>query len=78
MTVLFSHRIFRMLLPLALGALGGLSYWYLVGCANGACPLTSRWWTSTLYGALVGATFLLPGKRVMAERPRSNNHHHPS
>ena len=36
------------------GALGFL-YHRLVGCSTGACVLTARWWTATLYGALVGA-----------------------
>jgi hypothetical protein len=51
------------LLPLALGAAGGYAYWYFIGCSTGSCPLTSNWHTSTLYGLLVGATFLLPSSK---------------
>jgi hypothetical protein len=36
---------------------GGLGYgWYrVVGCSTGSCPITARWWTSVLYGAVMGA-----------------------
>ena len=37
-----------------LGALVGLGYYYTVGCATGTCALTSTWWTSMLYGGLMG------------------------
>lgn len=46
--------------PLALGAILGYAYYYFIGCASGACPITAKWWTSVAYGTLVGATFLLP------------------
>ena len=36
------------------GALGGYLYWRFVGCASGTCAITSVWWRSTLYGALMG------------------------
>jgi Family of unknown function (DUF6132) len=36
------------------GALVGYLYFRLVGCRTGSCPITSRWWTSTGYGAVVG------------------------
>ncbi|MDP2311979.1 MAG: DUF6132 family protein [Pseudomonadota bacterium] len=44
----------RPLLTALLGA--GLGYgWYrMVGCSTGSCPITARWWTSVLYGAVVG------------------------
>jgi hypothetical protein len=40
---------------LAVGAALGYGYYRLVGCATGACPITSNPWIATLYGALVGA-----------------------
>jgi hypothetical protein len=47
-----------MTLQLLAGAVigGGLGFaWYrFVGCASGACPLTSNPWISTLYGGVVG------------------------
>jgi hypothetical protein len=39
---------------IALGAALGYGYHRLVGCSTGACVITARWWTSTLYGAFVG------------------------
>ena len=46
-----------MLQPLAGALIGGaLGFLYhrFVGCRTGACPLTSRWWTATAYGAVMG------------------------
>jgi hypothetical protein len=47
-----------MMLQYFLGAVigGGLgfAYYRLVGCASGACPLTSNPFISTLYGAVMG------------------------
>ncbi|NOY05093.1 MAG: hypothetical protein GXO82_00415 [Chlorobi bacterium] len=57
----------KIVLPLALGAAGGFAYWYFIGCVTGSCPLTSQWWTSTAYGLLIGATFLLGGKKSSAD-----------
>ncbi len=42
-----------------LGAAAGYAYYYYIGCASGACPITGHWWTSSLYGALLG--FLASG-----------------
>lgn len=41
------------------GALAGLGYYYVVGCATGACPITSNPLSSMAYMALVG--WLLSG-----------------
>jgi hypothetical protein len=56
-------HIFKKILPLILGAAAGYAYWYFIGCLNGSCPITGKWYTSTLYGTLVGASWLLPGKK---------------
>lgn len=37
-----------------LGATGGYLYWRFIGCDSGTCAITSVWWRSTLYGALMG------------------------
>ncbi len=37
-----------------LGAVLGFGYYRVVGCRTGTCLITSRWWTSTGYGALMG------------------------
>lgn len=40
--------------PIAIGAVVGFAWYRLVGCSTGACPLTSTWWSSTAYGAVMG------------------------
>ncbi|MCU0390834.1 MAG: DUF6132 family protein [Thermoflexibacter sp.] len=37
-----------------IGAVAGYLYYFYVGCASGTCPITSRPFPSTLYGALLG------------------------
>lgn len=37
-----------------LGAIGGYLYWYHIGCKSGTCPITSNWYSTSLYGALLG------------------------
>ena len=36
------------------GAFGGYLYWYHIGCKSGTCPITSKWYSISLYGALLG------------------------
>lgn len=42
------------LLFTGMGAFGGYLYWYYIGCQTGTCPITSHWYTTGLYGALLG------------------------
>jgi hypothetical protein len=61
----------KKMLPVALGATLGFAYWYFFGCING-CMITGHWYTSTGYGMLVGAAWLLPArntKPALAPRP---------
>ena len=44
----------RLIIGVALGALGGFAYYRFIGCASGTCPITSNPFISTLYGALIG------------------------
>lgn len=37
-----------------IGCVGGYAYYYYVGCASGACAITSKPLNSTLYGGLMG------------------------
>lgn len=43
----------RSLFTLA-GGVAGFAYYYFIGCASGACPITSNPYISTAYGVLVG------------------------
>ena len=48
------------------GAIGGYLYYRFVGCANGACPITSNPYVSTVYGGVLGALIgyiVTPGKK---------------
>ena len=36
------------------GAIGGYLYYYFVGCATSTCPITSKPFNSSLYGAIMG------------------------
>ncbi|MFO8030170.1 MAG: DUF6132 family protein [Cyclonatronaceae bacterium] len=52
-----SKSIYFILAGILLGALGGYAYWYFIGCNTGSCPITSIWYHSTAYGALMGGLF---------------------
>ncbi len=45
----------RLAAGIVIGALFGFTWYKLVGCSSGACPITSNPWISTFYGALMGA-----------------------
>ena len=41
-----------------IGAVGGYFYWLKIGCASGACPITSSPVMSTVWGGLMGGLVL--------------------
>lgn len=46
---------FRMgIVGVFVGAILGWLYWKFVGCSSGSCSITSVWYNSTLYGAVLG------------------------
>ncbi len=49
-----SKSIYFILGGILLGALGGYAYWYFIGCNTGSCPITSIWYHSAAYGAMMG------------------------
>ncbi len=50
-----------------LGAVGGYCYYHFVGCATGACAITSNPVISTLYGGVIG---LLAGFIIIPEKKK--------
>jgi xanthosine utilization system XapX-like protein len=50
----FIVKIRLVLLGAIVGALAGYFYWQQIGCVNGTCPITSNWFNSTAYGAILG------------------------
>jgi hypothetical protein len=48
------NKMIKIVAGIVIGGLLGFAYYKFVGCASGACPLTSNPWISTLYGALMG------------------------
>jgi hypothetical protein len=51
-SMLYKYKI--ELLGIILGSIAGWCYWYFVGCASGACAITSSPVNSSLYGAMMG------------------------
>ena len=47
-------KIWRLAFGILVGAALGYAYHRVVGCRTGACIITAKWWTATLYGAVVG------------------------
>lgn len=60
------------LLVTVLGAILGYLYWNYVGCASGTCAITSVWWRSTIYGAIMG--YLL-GDIIQSKLKKQENEH---
>ncbi len=46
--------ILKTVLGVLVGGLLGFTYYKLVGCSTGSCPITSSPYSSTLYGAVMG------------------------
>ncbi len=44
----------KLLLGVLVGAALGYAWYRVVGCSTGTCPITARWWSATIYGAVVG------------------------
>lgn len=42
------------LIGICIGAIGGYLYYHFIGCTTGTCPITSKPFNSTIYGAVMG------------------------
>ena len=49
---IISHK--KNFITTVIGAVAGYCYWYFVGCASGTCAITSVWYRTTIYGAVMG------------------------
>ncbi|WKZ69857.1 MAG: DUF6132 family protein [Melioribacteraceae bacterium] len=67
-------KILKFGLPVFIGSVLGYAYYYFIGCNTGSCPITSNPYTTTIYGALIGAIWSFPtSKKDKKEVNESNN-----
>ena len=58
---------------IGIGALGGFSYWYFIGCNSGSCAITSSPLNSTLYGGLMGGLLVNTFQSSSRQQGRGDN-----
>ena len=61
------------LIGIVLGGLAGYLYWRFVGCSSGTCPITSRWYNSTLFGIIFGILLAVPSKKKEVGTSENDN-----
>jgi hypothetical protein len=44
----------RMIIGATIGGFLGFTYYKLIGCSSGTCPITSKPFNTILYGAVMG------------------------
>jgi hypothetical protein len=54
MKQLLNKKLFKIVLFIFLGGMGGFAYFYFIGCQTGSCPITRNPYISTGYGMLIG------------------------
>jgi hypothetical protein len=57
MQAFFKKHLFT-IAGIFLGAGAGFLYWHFVGCASGNCSITSVWYNSAAYGAIMGGLLM--------------------
>jgi len=57
----------KLLIGVVIGAVGGFSYYYFIGCSSGSCPITSNPYLMTVYGVFFGAVLFFKKKKVSEE-----------
>ncbi|MBA3900815.1 MAG: hypothetical protein H0X62_11505 [Bacteroidetes bacterium] len=50
------------------GAIAGYAYWHYVGCLSGNCSITSVWYNSAGYGAIMGGLLFSMFKKEEAKK----------
>ena len=63
---MMSKPVLLTILAALIGAAGGFAYYYFVGCSTGTCPIPSKPYISTGYGALLG--LVLAGGRKKPDK----------
>lgn len=61
---------------IVIGAIAGFFYWQQIGCTTGTCMITSKWYNSTAYGALMGGLLFSIFKKTTGsggEKKRKEN-----
>jgi len=58
----------KLLIGFIIGAIGGFSYYYFIGCSSGSCPITSNPYLMTVYGMFFGAVLFFKKKKVADEK----------
>ena len=58
------------LIGVATGGVAGYLYWKFVGCASGACAITSKPLNSSLYGMLMGGLLF---SNFNLKKPKNND-----
>ena len=61
----------KYLIGIALGAVAGFLYWRFIGCTSGTCPITSKWYNSAAYGALIGILLVNTKKKDKKEENKN-------
>lgn len=61
------------LIGIVLGAIAGFLYWRFVGCSSGSCPITSKWYNSTVYGMMIGALLASSSKKKIVDKEKDVN-----
>jgi hypothetical protein len=54
----FCKKNILVIFGITIGAIGGYLYWKHIGCISGTCPITSKPFNSTAYGAIMGGLLL--------------------
>lgn len=62
------------IIGIILGAISGILYWKFVGCKSGTCPITSSWYGSSIYGAILGGLILSLFEKKSVKEKKDENH----